>query len=327
MKITLFKFDSRKTIRENSIALGVSQKTVKNFMFKHKIDGQENNFKRRIREIIQCKRELQKQGIKPTNKLLSQKLNWGKNTVTKYNRLIPKEGNNFLPNLGIRPSFILKSYSFDQNEILYNIMQLHNCGKGFHLDVTYGLGKFYEQSKKYYIPQPRIKMDVQPQMDQMEDIIQIEPLSKFPLEDNTISSIVLDLPFIIAGKLSDNSINKNSNMIQRRFSSYQDRNSLFQSYYHFISEAYRVLQPNGICVIKTQATVSCSTQIFTPEYVWLIAQKLGFYVLDQAFLISKNRLHSSKIQHQQHFRKHISNFYVLKKTKKKVDYFKWQEKG
>lgn len=94
-------------------------------------------------------------------------------------------------------SNVIKSISFDQKEILYNIMQLHNNGEPFECDITYSSGKFYEPKKndKYVIPYPSLKMDVFPIK---EDVIKIEPFKPLPLEDNSISSIVIDLPFVIA---------------------------------------------------------------------------------------------------------------------------------
>jgi hypothetical protein len=328
MKNIAFKFNNKKTIKANSQSIGVSEIGIKKFMSKNKISGRENNFKRRIRELIQSIEELEKDGIKPTINNLCQKLKWSNNTVLKYKNIIEesaKRDTKLVYNFALRQNMVLKSYSFNQNEILHNIMLLHNNGNGFHLDVTYSLGKFYEQSKKYYVPQPKIKMDAYPHP-LMNNVIEIKALEKWNIEDNTIPSVVIDLPFIISplDAPSTKVNNKNSNMIQTRFSSYQDRNSLCKSYYHFISEAYRVLEYNGICVMKCQATVSCSTQLFIPEYCWMVAQECGFYVLDQMFLISEKRMHSSKQNHQQHFRKHTATFYIFKKTKKKVDYFSWK---
>ena len=184
------------------------------------------------------------------------------------------------------------------------------------MDVTYSSGKFYEQSKKFYVPQPKIKMDVLPQYD---DVIQIQPLEQLNIKGNSISSIVIDLPFIVAPEPITNK--DNSNIIFKRFNSFYPKEEMFKTYYHYINEAFRVLQADGICVVKCQATVSCSTQLFLPEFVWVVAQQCGFYVLDQFFLIAKNRLHSGKIQKQQHARKYSSTFWVFKKCDKKVDYF------
>ena len=40
-------------------------------------------------------------------------------------------------------SEVIKSIGYDQHEILYNIMQMHNGGKPFDCDMTYSIGNFY----------------------------------------------------------------------------------------------------------------------------------------------------------------------------------------
>jgi hypothetical protein len=217
---------------------------------------------------------------------------------------------------------VLKNCSENQSEILYNIMLLHNNGIGYYCDVTYHHGNFYEKSEKFYVPQPTIKMDITPQF---ENVIKIKPLDKLPIDNNTIPSLVIDLPFIISptDAPSTQVDKKSSNIIQNHFGSYPTKEAMFESYSHFINEAYRVLEHNGICIIKCQSTISSSIQIMMPEFCWYVAQKCGFYVLDQFFLISKKAIHSGKIQHQNHARKHTSTFLVLKKCTKKVDYFNY----
>ena len=91
---------------------------------------------------------------------------------------------------------IIRNISFDQTEILYNIMRLYNNGEPFECDITASELKFYQKNKqnKYDIPIPKILMDVCPQR---EDIIKITPFQKLPLEDNSLQSIVVDLPFVV----------------------------------------------------------------------------------------------------------------------------------
>jgi hypothetical protein len=102
---------------------------------------------------------------------------------------------------------------------------------------------------------------------------------------------------------------------------------MFHSYRHFIEESYRTLKYEGVLVMKTQGCVSSATNLFIPEYCFMVAVKCGFQVADQFFLIAKNRLHSSKIEKQYHSRKYTSTFWVFRKTKKKkVDYFSMIEK-
>ena len=94
---------------------------------------------------------------------------------------------------------IIKNISFDQKEILHNIMMMHNDGKPYEVDITASSLGFYKQKKndKYVIPEPKILMDVFPQR---EDIIKIEPYKPLPLEDNSVESVVCDLPFVVSPK-------------------------------------------------------------------------------------------------------------------------------
>lgn len=218
----------------------------------------------------------------------------------------------------VKYSELIRSTSFSQKEILYNIMQLHNNGEGFDCDITYSSGKFYSDNKEAItVPQPKIKMDVEPIF---EDVIKIEPLKPLPLEDKSISSIVIDLPFVIAPR---NLKSKDgSNVMINRFSSFYPMDELFENYYFWLKEAYRVLKDDGICIFKCQATITSARQLMTPELSWMFATSCGFYTLDQFFLLAKNRLHSGKIKKQQHARKFTSTVYVFKKgmEKKKIKY-------
>ena len=217
---------------------------------------------------------------------------------------------------------VIRSTSYDQKEILSNIIKLHNNGEPFFADMTYSSGNFYSESKdeKFYVPQPIVKLDVDPQT---PDTIQIDAWGKLPFEDNSIPSLVIDLPFVISPRNAPSMIKLDedgSNIIAKRFSSYYPMSDMLRSYNHWIKEAYRVLNDGGICVFKTQNTISGGKNIMTSEYSWYIATKIGFYTLDQFILLAKNRLHSGKIKKQQHARKYSSTFYVFQKGGKKLEY-------
>ena len=223
---------------------------------------------------------------------------------------------------GVKYEDVIRSVSYEQKEILLNIMKLHNNNEPFFADMTYSTGNFYSTSKdeKFYVPQPTVKLDVVPQT---PDTIQIEPWGKLPFEDNSIPSLVIDLPFVISPRNAPSMVKLNeddSNIIAKRFSSYYPKNELFNSYVHWIKEAYRVLNNKGICVFKSQNQVSGGMQIMSSEYSWYIATKIGFYTLDQFILLAQNRLHSGKIKKQQHARKYSSTFYVFQKGGKKLEY-------
>lgn len=226
---------------------------------------------------------------------------------------------------------VIKNVSYNQHEILYNIQQLHNNGQDYDCDMTYSRGGFYG---KFYIPNtegsseqiiltpPKYKFDIVPQFD---DVVKIEKDGLLPLDNNSINSIVIDLPFVIAPhnapSLINDGINK-SNLIIKRFSCYYPASEMFTSYSHWLQEAFRVLKDNGICVFKCQNTISSGKFYCTEEYAWLEAQKKGFYVLDRFILLAKARLISGKIKKQRHARNFSSTFWVFQKsTKKNINYY------
>lgn len=221
-------------------------------------------------------------------------------------------------------SNVIKNIGNRQNKILFDIMMLHNDGKPFEADMTASKLKFYNQGGDYNIPEPKILMDVYPLR---EDIIKIEEYKPLPLEDNSVESLVIDLPFVVSPKNSQSVKNKKdgSNIIFNRFHSFYPVSDLFIQYKHWINEAYRVLKPNGICVFKCQDTVSGGINYFTESYSFMCASEVGFYIKDKFILEAPARLiSSSKIKKQQHARKYTSCFWVFKKDEKmanKTKYF------
>jgi len=230
---------------------------------------------------------------------------------------------------------VIRSVGYNQHEILYNIIKMHNGGKPFDCDPTYSIGNFYGsfnitnsngETVKIEIPQPKYKFDVNPQV---EGVDKIEPLGQLPLEDNSIESICIDLPFVISCgpsmKTPDYDENGNrvkNNMISRRFACYYPVAELVKSYKHWIEEAYRVLKEDGILCFKCQNTITGSKFLASPYYSRLIAESIGFDTLDEFILLAKHRLVSGKINEQQHARSFHSFFLVFKKSlKKKITYF------
>lgn len=233
---------------------------------------------------------------------------------------------------------IIKSISYNQHEILYNIMKLYNNGKPFDCDMTYSKGNFYGKFKlkrnngetlEIEIPHPKYKFDVFPQT---EDTVKIEPLKPLPLEDESIESIVIDLPFVITPPTSPSMKEgkKGSNIISKRFACFYPDTQLFETYAFYIKEAYRALKPNGTLIFKTQSNISSTLNYATPYYSMMCATKVGFVLEDEFILNAKNRLISGQVKNQQHSRKYHSQFLVFKKhiskKYKKLDYFGMLEK-
>ena len=221
---------------------------------------------------------------------------------------------------------VIKNINTDQHRILADIMALY-CPQGYDCDPTYSIGNFYGnfswkndfgENEEYEIPQPKYKFDVCPQAEGVE---KFEPMCAIPLENNSISSMVVDMPFVISVGPSMFNDDPSSNMISKRFSCFYPVAELVKNYYHILSEAYRILDNDGILVWKCQRTITGSKALNSPEMSWMFAESLGFDCIDQFFLKGKSRLISGKIKQQQHSRSYVSVFYVFKKSrKKKIDY-------
>jgi len=230
----------------------------------------------------------------------------------------------------INNNTVIKNISYDQSEILKNIMHLYNNDETFECDITASELKFYQKNKKnkYEIPVPKILMDVYPQNN---NIIKITPFHKLPLEDNSIASIVVDLPFVISPKTCKSKttdIKEGSNLISNRFSSFYPADELFENIYWWIKECYRVLKENGICVWKMQSTVSGGRECWSVPFSFMVADRVGFYPIDEFILEAKARLISNSHfkNGQKHARKFTSTFWVFKKDEKLAknnSCFKW----
>lgn len=223
---------------------------------------------------------------------------------------------------------IIRNTSYDQTEILHNIGTIYNGGSDqFDADMTASSLGFYGgcHGGKYNIPEPKILMDVYPQRD---DIIRIERWGKLPLEDGSIHSLVIDLPFVISPENAPSAVSKKegASLIYKRFAGYYPVDNLYLSYYHWLSEAYRVLDKDGICIFKCQSCISGGIRHNIEEFSFMAAQRLGFKMEDKFTLLAKARLISPNRYKsgQQHSRSYTSQFLVfIKDTRKrrKKDFF------
>lgn len=197
---------------------------------------------------------------------------------------------------------MIKLISYSQEEIIRNIITLHNRGNPIECDPTFSKGVFWKN-----IGRPALTLDLSPQDEQT---IQAD-CRHLPLESESISSIMIDLPFVISYGPSLEEKKKGSNMISSRFSQFRSAEELYNCYYDSIREGYRVLKKGGVMVFKCQDTVSSGKQYIIHCAVHEFAEKAGFYVKDLFILLSKGRLISGKWKTQHHARKFHSYFFVF----------------
>lgn len=233
---------------------------------------------------------------------ISTALALSENTVRKYlqNEIsASKNDNNKLSTFDLsKRKFIISSISDNQDEILSNILRLHIKQYRFDCDLTYSIGVFYK-----HIPQPQLKFDKYPQMDD------VRPLDEFyNIEDSSLHSIVIDLPFVIKGK----DVNYKS-MMADRFNCFSNAKELYDTNTSMLQLAYSKLSKEGILVFKTMDIIYGGVPHWIGNYVQNKAIEIGFKLVDMFILFAKTKVLTNVNTTQLHARKFHSYFFVLEK--------------
>jgi SAM-dependent methyltransferase len=206
---------------------------------------------------------------------------------------------------------MIKSISYDEQEILQNILKLH-CEGSIELDPTYSKGNFYKGN----FDKPIYKFDLYPQLDDVKEA----NCENLPLEDESITTMIFDPPFLATTGKSLK-IENDSNKINKRFGVYPNEKLLHQFYLNSLKEFYRILKPNGILIFKCQDKISSSKQYLSHVFIINEAEKLGFYSKDLFILLAKQRIVANwQLKNQKNARKFHSYFIVFEKSNKKIQY-------
>jgi tRNA G10 N-methylase Trm11 len=199
---------------------------------------------------------------------------------------------------------MIKTTSYDQHEIIRNIIALHITDGQIWLDPTYSKGKFYDHPM---INQPRIKSDLYP----MDSSIEKADAASLPaIDSGVIRSIMFDPPFL-AGYTKQ----KPTGIIGERFHGFRYMADVWEWYDRCLVEFHRVLKDKGVLIFKCQDTVSSGKQWWSHIHIINEAEKLGFYCKDIFILNAKNRIIGHNHSNQKHARKFHSYFLVLEKKK------------
>lgn len=208
---------------------------------------------------------------------------------------------------------VVKSVSYDQGEIIQNILKLYVPNGAIDCDPTYCIGSFYKNTG---VSAPRLKFDIKPQL---EDVVQADCRS-LPIEDNSLDCIMFDPPFL-AAKSKSLEVDNGYNRINKWYGVYENETSLHSMYVDSMSEFYRVLRDDGILIFKCQDKMGKHEQFWSHVFIQNEAVRLGFYPEDLFILLAKQRMVSRwQAARQKHARKYHCYFWVFRKCNSKTKY-------
>ena len=294
------KYDPNLSIKKNAAMCGVSESAVRKYIRTNGIDRNYDNKVVKKRAILALRKENSTMSLTE----MSRRLGYSVNTIKKYLSLDDNQSDINTSKVSTfdlsKRNFVIKSVSDDQTEILLNILRLHIHKETFDCDLTYSKGVFYQ-----HIPQPKLKFDKYPLK---EDIMPLEKAKD--IEDASLHSIVIDLPFIVKDYNS-----AQTSMIAQRFNYFSSIDELYATNASMISLAFRKLRKSGFLVMKTMDFVYGINQYWVSNFVHNTAKEIGFVLYDTFILISKTKILTTKGEKQHFARKFHSYFFVFHKGK------------
>lgn len=209
---------------------------------------------------------------------------------------------------------VLSAYVSGNAEVFPLILDLHVPRGSRVADVTYGGGVFWRN------------VDMSGYVLLATDIADGVDCRALPYQDESLDAVVLDPPYM-EGLLRGNSSHKAGAGTHAAFRNYYSNGdeksggpkwhaAVADLYYRAGAEAFRVLRPDGVLIVKCQDEVSANRQWLTHVEIINHYQGLGFYTKDLFVTMRQNKAGISRLLKQVHARKNHSYFLVFVKTTK-----------
>jgi tRNA G10 N-methylase Trm11 len=164
-------------------------------------------------------------------------------------------------------------------------------------DVTFGKGNFWN------------KIDVTKFQFYPSDIMTGIDFRSLPYEDRTFDVIVLDPPYVHNDGSYKIGATYNNHLIEGHFS------TVLELYQKGIAEAYRVLKPRGMLLVKCQDIVEYRQQRWAHIEIFNLAKALNFYAKD-LFILHQDTIPMVRIKPgfpQHHGRRNHSYLWIFTK--------------
>lgn len=293
------KYNPRLSIKENAESMGISVPTLKAWLKAQKISRRFDSAFIRYTAI----KKLQKRNLSALQ--IQNKTGYALMTIYKYMRMDSFEKKTEKDKLSSfdmsHSEIVIKSVSYDQQEILNNILKLHIPSGVYDCDLTHSKGNFF---KNGVVQMPRLKYDKYPQMDGVQPLEDAEKI-----EDGSLNSIVIDPPFLI---LQPQWL-KNSK-VKARFDSFDSMEDAEQANRYLLKLAYDKLRKKGVLVFKTMDIRAENRNIWMSRLIQEWADEIGFSLIDTFILIAPSKILNHGMN-QKVARKYHSYFFVFQKKK------------
>lgn len=215
---------------------------------------------------------------------------------------------------GVTTSDLILSAQICGNaEIFPQILELHVPDGAIIADVTWGKGVFWKN------------VDLERYQVLGTDISDGVDCRNTPYHDSSLDCVVFDPPYMEgffrnngqrAGSGSHAAIRENySNGDEVPESGKKYHAAVRDLYERGCSEAFRILKPGGILIVKCMDEVSANKQWLTHVEVINHCEALGFYSKDLFVVIRQNKPSVSRLIKQRHARKNHSYFLIFVKNK------------
>lgn len=298
-------YDARLSIEENAEKCDVSVARLRQWLIQHNIDRRFDAQLVRFKAI----KKLQRRTPPLSARQISEKTGYSLNTVKKYMRMDSFDKPSVSDKLSTFDvscnETIIKSVSYDQQQILNDIIKLYIPHGYIQADFTFSIGLMYRENK---VPVPQLRFDKFPYQGIYADggVLPLEEAEDI-IEEGELHSCIVDLPFLITKR----KWTENSKMAQR-FNVFNDIDEATEANKYMLGLAYRKLKKKGILIMKTQDLYTEGKQIWMHRFVQEWAEQVGFKLIDMFILIAQSRMLGNGLS-QRVARKYHSYFLVFRK--------------
>lgn len=223
-----------------------------------------------------------------------------------------KNGKRKAPDGVSTSNLVLSAYVGNNADIFPLVLQLHVRERAKIADVTFGTGIFWKNipKDKYQLFASDLKTNVD--------------CRNLPYADASMDAVVLDPPYMeglfradgreLAGAGTYAAFRQTYSNGQATNEGPKYHEAVLDLYFKAGREAYRVLVPNGVLIVKCQDEVSANTQRLTHVEIINEFEKIGCYTKDLFVVVRPNKPAVSRMKQQNHARKNHSYFIVFVKT-------------